>query len=478
MTKTAEPVKWWMYGSIVLVGLIAFWPSVWFDFVNWDDPAYVIENDLIKGWSASNLAGVATETVTRNYAPLTILSFLIDHTLWGMNPCGYHATNVLLHLINGVLVLLLVRQLSGSNFVGWMTAALFLVHPVQIETVAWISSRKGLLSATFILAALLVRLKPSAEQSRDGLYIGWLIAALLSKALAVVVPAVVLCYDLWVYRRKFSDAFARQIIPGFLCVILLLKTMASQTSVMGGLRGHMDLNLLQILAVDATILWRYMGMLLWPQNLCVLYDVPTDGITGMVTLAIAGWAAVAFVIWRVQKHVPSVLWAVVTCLLLLLPVLNFYKITTLMNDRYLYLPCIIVFGLTAAAVNRLLEVKAESSFALAGLTASLRWGLAMTAVGCAAVATSHHLPVWQSPETLWSHAMQQVPQLPVVRIQMALAQHDRGQRREALRTLQWALFKTEPDELDRQRMTRMIREWTAELQVRNVANRLIETPSQ
>ncbi|MEM7394503.1 MAG: hypothetical protein AAF492_19390, partial [Verrucomicrobiota bacterium] len=90
---------------------------------------------------------------------------------------------------------------------------------------------------------------------------------------------------------KFSDAFARQIIPGFLCVILLLKTMASQTSVMGGLRGHMDLNLLQILAVDATILWRYMGMLLWPQNLCVLYDVPTDGITGMVTLAIAGWAA-------------------------------------------------------------------------------------------------------------------------------------------------------------------------------------------
>ena len=67
-----------MYGSIVLVGLVAFWPSVWFDFVNWDDPAYVIENDLIKGWSAENLIGVASETVTRNYAPLTIFSFLIE----------------------------------------------------------------------------------------------------------------------------------------------------------------------------------------------------------------------------------------------------------------------------------------------------------------------------------------------------------------------------------------------------------------
>ena len=345
MSKTAEPLKWWMYFSVILVGLIAFWPSVWFDFVNWDDPAYVIENDLIKGWSAENLIGVASETVTRNYAPLTIFSFLIDHTLWGTNPCGYHATNVLLHLINGVLVLLLVRQLSGSNFVGWMTAALFLVHPVQIETVAWISSRKGLLSATFMLSALLVRLKPAEEDSRDGLYIAWLIAALLSKALAVVLPAIVLCYDVWVYRRKFSDALARQIIPGFLCVILLLKTMASQTSVMGGLRGHMDLSLLQILAVDATILWRYLGMLFWPQNLCVLYDPPTSGITGLVTLAVAGWAVVGLFIWKIRKSVPTVLWAAATFLLLLAPVLNFYKITTLMNDRYLYLPCLVVFGI-------------------------------------------------------------------------------------------------------------------------------------
>ena len=102
----------------------------------------------------------------------------------------------------------------------------------------------------------------------------------------------------------------------------------------------------------------------------------------------------------------------------------------------------------------------------------------MTAVACATVATAGHLPVWQSPETLWAHAMSEVPQLPVVRIQMALTQHDRGQRREAIRTLQWALFKTEPDELDRRRMTRMIKDWSAELQVRNVANRLIETPSQ
>ena len=106
MTATlneTERTGWWVYASLVIAGLAAFWPSVWFDFVNWDDPAYVLHNDLITSWSPSNLWGVATETVTRNYAPLTILSLLIDHTLWGMNSGGYHATNVLLHIVNGLL---------------------------------------------------------------------------------------------------------------------------------------------------------------------------------------------------------------------------------------------------------------------------------------------------------------------------------------------------------------------------------------
>ena len=463
------PVRWWAYASLVVLGLIAFWPSVWFDFVNWDDPSYITQNELIKSWSPANLAGIATETVTRNYAPLTIFSYLVDHSLWGDNPCGYHATNVLLHLINGVLVFLLVRQLSGSNFVGWTTAALFMVHPVQIETVAWVSSRKGLLSATFMLSALIVRLKPEASGKQDLWYIGWLIAALLSKALAVVVPAIVLCYDLWVRRQKFADAFVRQVIPGFLCIQLLLKTMSAQTTVLGGVRGHMDLSFLQILAVDTTILWRYIGMLFWPSNLSVLYDPATSGIGTMVAMALAGWAAVGFAIWKYRKDCPTVLWAAATFLLLLFPVLNFYKITTMMNDRYLYLPCIAVFAVVAAGMNRLLAVSSEDvSRAVRSIPKAFKWGVAVTAVCCATAATTQHLPVWRSPETLWAHAMETVPQLPVVRIQMALTQHDRGQRREAIRTLQRALFESEPDQQDRKRMVKMLQTWSAELRVRTV----------
>ena len=108
MSKETPSLRWWSYALLIVLGMIAFWPSVWFDFVNWDDPAYITHNELIKSWSPSNLYGVATETVTRNYAPLTIFSLLVDHTIWGMNPSGYHATNVLLHLLNGLLVLLMV----------------------------------------------------------------------------------------------------------------------------------------------------------------------------------------------------------------------------------------------------------------------------------------------------------------------------------------------------------------------------------
>lgn len=463
-------LTWFLYLSLVVVGLGAFWPSVWFDFVNWDDPAYVLNNDLIRSWAPENLAGVATKTVTRNYAPLTILSLLIDHTIWGMNPCGYHATNVLLHVMNGILVFLLLRQLTGSLFIAWMTAALFLVHPVQIETVAWISSRKGLLSATFMLAALIVRLKPDSKEHHDGWYVFWLAAALLSKALAVVLPAVVLCYDLWVRRQKFADAFPRQIIPGVMCLLLLLKTMASQHSVLGGVRTHLDYSIWHIIAVDTTILWRYIGMLCWPTGLSVLYDPPTTGIWKQVILASAAWIVVGGLIWKFRKQFPLVLWATATFLLLLFPVLNFFKITTLMNDRYLYLPCIVIFAGVAAGLQRLLATGDSTAVhMLRPLAASVKWTLSVATICMAFVLTTRHLPVWTNAQTLWTHAMTTVPQLPVVRIQMAFTQHDLGNQREAVRTLQRALLKTNPDALDRKRIVTTIRQWSAELNNRSAS---------
>ncbi len=464
-SPSSGPPSWLIHGSLIALGLLAFWPTVGFDFVNWDDPAYVWHNDLIRDWSPSTLYGILTETVTRNYAPLTITTLLIDHTLWGMQPSGYHATNVLLHVVNGILVFLLVRQLVGSSGTAWLTAALFLVHPVQIESVAWISSRKGLLSGTFILAALWVRLRPDADTDSDLRYLLLLGAALLSKALAVVVPPIVLLYDVIVARHSWRDAIVRQVIPGLMSLLLLLKTMAAQHTVLGGLRGHLDLSLPEIVAVDLVILWRYIGMLVWPRELCVLYDPPVSGIGTSVLAAALAWTAVAGLLWMYGRRCRLLIWSVSTFFLLLFPVLNFFRITTLMNDRYLYLPCIPFFAAAVSMVQYAGSAdRVERLPSLRIFSGAVRWAVGLSLTVAALLATWRHLPVWQNSFTLWHHAMQHVPQLPTVRMQWALTHHDSGRTRQAVRILQQALIETQPDAADRRRMETAVTQWTAELE--------------
>ena len=453
----------WASLSLVIAALCVFAPVVEFDFINWDDPVYVWHNDLIKSWSAGNLLGIATETVTRNYAPLTIFSFLLDHTLWQMNAGGYHATSLLIHIVNGLLVFMLVRRLSQDVFVAWLTAALFLVHPVQIETVAWISSRKGLLSGTFMLAALCWRLKQDLQARDEAWYTGLLVAALLSKALAVVLPPIVLLYDLLIRKEKFTDAVVRQFIPGLLSLLLLLYTMGAQNSIMGGIRGHMDLSLLHIAAIDVIILWRYVGMMLWPQDLCVLYDPATQGIAASVGIGLAAWAVVAALIYRYRVQKPVFLWMMATWLLLLFPVLNFFRITTLMNDRYLYLPCIVFFAAACSAI-RWCVYRATDSFRNSNwLRPTALAAAACSLVFAASTATRSYLPVWKNSETLWAYAMQHVPQLVVVHIQTALNLHDTGRVREAIAVLENAQQVCRADELDQRRIRKTIDDWNQEL---------------
>ena len=450
--------------ALFVIGLVTFWQSVAFDFVNWDDVSYVQQNELIRNWSPSNLWGVATETVTRNYAPLTILSFLIDHTIWGNSPSGYHATNVLLHLVNGVLVFLLLKRLTGNLFVAWLTAALFLVHPVQIESVVWISSRKGLLCSAFMLWAAMVRLRPEVTVRQDAWYIGLLIAALLSKALAIVFPPIVLLYDVLIRREKTAPAIARQVIPGLLTLMLLFYTVSVQNTVLGGVRGHMDFSLLHIMAIDVTILWQYIAMLFCPTDLCVMYDPQTSGIGLKVLVGSVAWASVGYALWRIRRSQPLWILGSLSFLLLLFPVLNFFRITTLMNDRYLYLPCIVIFAMVAGAVHRMVMfAESESGRLVQIIGNSLRGMVVVASLAACLTLTAKHLPVWQNSQTLWAHAIQQYPKMTVLRIQMALTVHAHGQEREAIRQLQLALRECQPDDLDRERMRNMVDEWQIQI---------------
>lgn len=467
-TCCGTSIRSWL-PAIGLVGLCmaVLWPSMGFDFLNWDDPSYVMWNPLIRGWSPANLWGICTEVVTRNFAPLTIFSYLLDHTLWGLNPGGYHLTNLLLHAANGVLVWLLVRRLTGSEFTAFVTAALFLIHPVQLESVVWISSRKGLLAGLFMLLALLVRTGRWPSGRQDLWYSVLLVAALLSKAQAVVLPPIVLLYDLLVKKDAPALAIPRQVIPGLLSLALLFLTMGAQNTVLGGVRSHMALSTAHIAAVDVVILWKYFAMLVYPQDLCVMYDPPTSGIALQVVAGAIGLALMAIPLWRARREQPLWVWGSATYLLLLFPMLNFVRITTLMNDRYLYLPCVVVFAMLAGGLQRVVQNGVAVVSGGNGRRAVFVTVPAAALVLAAAImSTREYLPVWRDPDSLWTHAVRRCPTLAVVRIQMALTLHDSGRVPEAVVEMRRALQQCAPDELDRVRMRELLVQWETELAAR------------
>lgn len=459
--------KLWMYfranqlaviSLLIIVGVL-YAPTLRYEFLNWDDPWYIINNDLIKSWHPVNLYKVMTEPVARNFAPLTIGMFLVEHTLWGLNSGGYHATNVLLHALNTVLVFALIRQLTKNSGTAWLVAALFAVHPIQIESVAWVSSRKTLLSSTFMLLCGLCSLKPD-RTSRDEMWsLLWLVLGLASKASTVVVPPIVMAYDYFVRRETLEKSILKQLFPCILCAMLTFITMSAQVTIVGGLRSHLQLNKLQIIGVDATLMFRYLAMLAMPNHLCVLYDPPWRGIGPQIAVALAAWGGLAAFLWARRERYPQLAFAFATWLWLLFPVMNFFPITTLMNDRYMYLPCLVVFCLVVEGLRRVGERIGQF---LGGTRAGvvLAMILCLAAIGAYTAESVKYLTVWRNPITLWSYARAHQPSLVVVQRQWADALYRSGDTPGGLAALQYTLDNCHPDEGEINLIHELQAEWS------------------
>ncbi len=471
--STSEQSWWqdrtlWLFAGVVsLLIAVVYGPSVGYGFVNWDDPWYVIHNPLIQGWSLENLWGIATEVVTRNYAPVTIFSYLLDHTVWGLWPGGYHLTNLLWHAVNSLLVFLLVRQVTGRTHWAWPTALLFAIHPVHIESVVWISARKGLLSTAFMLLSLLFWLREertSRDEWRGTLFF---LLALFSKAVAVVLPVIVLMYDWLVRRKTLAESFSRQFIGLLVAIWFTLLTKGAQNSVGGGVRHHFGLNPVEILGVDSLLLWQYLRMLVWPVERSVLYDPPIEGLLLPMLLSAAVWGLVGLWLWRQRRRYPLLVFALLAAGACLAPVLNFIPLTTLINDRYLYLPSIPLFAAAVAGVDLLQasirncisqnpsgrQATSQAQSMLQEPRSGLKlqaavWGLAL--LGCGWL-TMQQLPMWRSDLDLWNHTAQVTPTLPIVHYQHALALWESGQHQQALQKLDLALQLPRLDDFDRAR---------------------------
>ena len=192
---------------IIIVTLISFYPSLKNDFTNWDDNLYVTENSTIRSLSPTNLKKISTAFFVTHYQPVTMFSYLLEYHFFKLNPFNYHLTNLILHLLNCLLVFWVIYLLSASIPVACLTALLFGIHPLQVESVAWISERKNLLYVFFFLGAMisyLYYLGKGKKLKYFLLCLGLFILALLSKSLAFTFPLVLLLLDYFLFQLFFA----------------------------------------------------------------------------------------------------------------------------------------------------------------------------------------------------------------------------------------------------------------------------------
>jgi len=203
--------------ALVALTLAAFLPVVRCGFVNFDDNRYVSENAMVqRGLTLDGVRWAFTTGELANYHPLTWVSLMLDRTLWGDGALGFHLTNVALHAANAVLLYLVLRRMTGATWRSLLVAAVFAIHPLRVESVAWVSGRKDCLSALFGLLAIAayVRYVSLPTAARYAAVAGLFAASLLCKATFVTLPAVLLLLDLWPLRRERSWRALTVDVPG------------------------------------------------------------------------------------------------------------------------------------------------------------------------------------------------------------------------------------------------------------------------
>ena len=400
--------------AAVIVGAVfaCFLPALGSQFVLWDDDMNFTENLSYRGLSTSHLAWMFTTLYGGHYQPLTWVTLGLDYTIWGMNPTGYHLTNLVLHAANGLLVYRLIAGLvpgigSGAALAG---ALLFAIHPLRVESVAWATERRDVLSGLFYLLTVLAYLRLVQAKRAGRAWRGWLAASLacfvlslLSKAWAITLPLVLLVLDVHPLRRlvRRSDA-----VP-----LLLEKLPYAGIALGGGVLAELASNLVpakRTLAQHGLVeraaqaaygLVFYLWKTVVPAGLSPVYlleqTLRPSAPRYVASAAIVVGVTAAAVLLRRRAPWVAVAWACYA--LILATVLGFVQTgPQIAADRYSYLACLPVAVLAAAGIDRLPGRRITAVVAVA----------ALATLG---VLTFRQTRVWHDSRTLWEHALRVDP---------------------------------------------------------------------
>jgi len=398
-----EPATIALAAALLLVTVVVFWPVGEFSFLGYDDNSNIAENPMIHG--GLTLDGVIWAFTTGhggNWDPLTWLTHMLDWQLFGSDPSGHHRTNLWLHAVNAVLLLLLLRRMTGRPYVSAIVAFLFALHPLHVSAVAWVSARKDVLSTLFWILTLWAYVR-HVELPRLGRYLVVLFSfglGLLAKPMLVTLPFVLLLLDAWPLKRT-GRSLSRLIVeklPLFALAAAVSVVTYRVQSAAGAVESLQGSSLLQRLSNAVVSYGFYIVKTLWPDGLATPYPfveaLPLWQIVG-ASLLLAAVSALVLPAWRRRPCLAvGWLWFVGT----LVPVIGLVQIGAHARaDRFTYVPMIgllimIVFG--AEAMLR----RSETRRRMGGIVAIL------AIAGCAML-THLQLPHWRNTESLFRHAL-------------------------------------------------------------------------
>ncbi|MBL7216025.1 MAG: hypothetical protein ISS71_10140, partial [Phycisphaerae bacterium] len=348
------------------------------DFILYDDPGYVTENEhVLQGLTGDSVSWAFQTTFIGNWIPLTWLTHMLDVELYGINPKGHHLNNLILHICNVLLVFMLFQMTTQKPWVSAIAAILFAIHPLRVESVAWVAERKDVLSGFFGLSACISYVLYAGHSSRKKRWFFYVLTiilltlGLMSKAMLVTWPFLFLVLDYWPLKRfgQTDNAIAinisgkRQLILEklpFLCLAVIFSVIAFYAQKYQAAVHTLELSPLNLRCPNVVVSYgRYLARMFWPRNLSLLYPLnleilatPKVIMSSVVLIIISSFC----IVWKNKKPylLSGWLWFMGT----LVPVIGLVQIgSQAIADRYTYLPSIgisimVAFGLNEVARKR------------------------------------------------------------------------------------------------------------------------------
>jgi Tfp pilus assembly protein PilF len=446
---------------ILLIAFAVFSVAIDNSFVEWDDGILIVKNEHYRGFGSAQLAWMFSTVLMGHYVPATWLSLAGDHFLWGMDPAGYHFTNVVLHAVNVALFFFVARRLlvAATRFgpltltLGAVVSALFFgLHPLRAESVAWITERRDVLSGLFYLLTLLLYLSAREHEGRAKVLRHTLaclcyVVAFLSKSMVMTLPALLILLDVYPFRRLdhrprswFRAEVWREHVPyvalGLVAAMLGYWAQASNRFITSGDKIPWSARP----SLVAHSLWFYDWKTALPFDLSPLYELPVTidvfaprFLVPALAVAIAGIALVA-----VARRWPAGLAVAAAYALTLAPVSGIvHSGHQLTHDRYSYLPClgwaVLVGAGVAAACEAGLRGRLRPVMAWAVVVSSVAW------VGALGFLTWHQVQTWRDNETLWTYAVESTPGCSVCELNLGTTRLNQNQFAAALGNFERAL---------------------------------------